>query len=65
MVNSDQMKVAFNWIDVEGNLRLFRIHTKKVGKTYFVTDDEFNRFLNTHPDYKQMWRHYSRNLHRL
>lgn len=65
MVSSDQIKVAFNWIDVEYNLRLHHIHTKKVGKTHYITDDEFARFLNTHPDYKKMWRQYSRNLHTL
>lgn len=65
MVNSEQIKVAFNWINVEKEMKLFRIHGKKMGKTYYITDDEFNRFLNTYPGYKKMWRQYSRNLHSL
>lgn len=65
MVNSEQLKVAFNWIHVEKEMKLFGIHGQKKGKTTYITEDEFNQFLNTYPGYKKMWRQYSRNLHSL
>lgn len=65
MVNSKDLSVAFEWLDASDKLKLFNIHAKKVGKIYYITDDEFNRFLNTHPEYKKMWRKHSRNLHAL
>lgn len=64
MIDSKQLERAFDWLHAENEMKLFGIHGKKVGKVYYVTDDEFNRFLNKYPAYKKMWRQYSRDLHR-
>lgn len=66
MVSSEQLKVAFSWIDAIKELKKYRVRVTKVGKTLYITDDEFNRFLNSNPQYKKQWKKYktdSRDLH--
>lgn len=65
MISSKDIAVAFDWLNVDKEMEFFNIKGRKRGKTYYVTDEEFNHFLARYPGYKKMWRKYSRDLHSL